>query len=70
MRARAQDPINGIRDTPVANTGNAVRNALSLDRSSAAPHKWPSTKALQQEFGFTVDNVVASAKALLQAHGT
>ena len=27
-------------------------------------------KALQQEFGFTVDNVVASAKALLKAHGT
>ena len=27
-------------------------------------------KALQQEFGFTVDNVVTSAKALLQAHGT
>jgi len=25
-------------------------------------------KALQQEFGFTVDNVVTSAKALLQAH--
>lgn len=27
-------------------------------------------KALQQEFGFTVDNVVTSAKALLQAHRT
>jgi transketolase len=29
-----------------------------------------AAKALQQEIGFSVDNVVARAKALLQAHGT
>ena len=41
------------------------------ERSSACRRlRLRAAKGASAEFGFTVDNVVASAKALLQAHGT